>query len=68
MAEFLRELENQPRLFTIEELTISKQDERFGQIRGANVYFSVYVKNTESDNSAEYDASGNQHLSDTRIR
>ncbi len=68
MAEFLRGLENQPRMFTLEELTISNQEEHSSQSREADLYFSVYVKNTESDDSAEYDTSWHQFRSDTRNR
>ena len=57
MAAFLRGLESRERLFTIKELSLTSDDRRNPGIVAGDVYFSVYVRRTDSSDSNENDAS-----------
>lgn len=57
IATFLKGLESQERLITVEELSLSGDDERnWGNIAG-EMNFSVYIRRTESPDSDENNAS-----------
>ncbi len=68
IAEFLHGLEQESRLFAVEEFSITRPHEQTEQTAQADIYFSVYVNRAEYANSAEYDASLNAGPADTSIR
>jgi Tfp pilus assembly protein PilO len=68
VMRFIRGLEKQERLCTFEDLTIESEAARnTGDVEG-RVYFSVYVRSTEKDDSSENSSSPGQSGVDTKIR
>jgi len=56
---FLKGLETQKRLFSVQKLTISGGNESPAKEVTADLYYSVYVRNVVRTNSAENNSSSN---------
>lgn len=68
IVTFLRGLEERARLFTIEEFSITGENEQIGDNVDADIHFSVYVRRAESSESADNNASSHRLRADTEIR
>lgn len=68
IAMFLKGLEAEERLFTVEELSLAAENEQTGRSVNADMHFSVYVRCAESSESADNDASSYRLRADTEIR
>ena len=68
IATFLKGLEVYERLFTVEEFSLTAENERIEQLVDADMHFSVYVRCAESSESADNNASSHRLRADTEIR
>jgi Tfp pilus assembly protein PilO len=68
LATFLKGLESQERLFTVQQFTIKQKDTKNTSTVEADMDFSVYIGHAESSNSTGNDGSSVPKMADTETR